>query len=200
MKLLFISVTLALVAPLAACTSNNSVASNTIQSPTTQSSPAPKITPASTTQDWYNYTAKDGSYSIKFPHQPKEQDNSTNTKLGEIKLAQVMYEDKAKNRAFMTQSNTIPVTPEQFNAEKGLDGFRDSQNKNGGKVISEKQISLEGFPGREIIVQDKNKFVMKSRIFVNSAKPAMYMAIVVAGDGNLNFPEAQTFLDSFIPK
>lgn len=120
--------------------------------------------------------------------------------MGELKFVQVMYEDKAKNRAFMTQSNKIPVTPNQFNAEKGLDGFRDSQNKNGSKVLSEKTISLKGFPGRELIVQDPKKLVMKSRIFINPNEPAMHLVMVGAGDGNVDFPEAQVFLDSFMPK
>lgn len=200
MKLLFFSLTLALVAPLAACTSNTLVAEKTNQSPTTQASAAPKSTPVSITQDWYNYTAKDGSYTAKFPRQPKEQDNSTNTKLGEIKFVQVMYEDKAKEQLYMTQSNKYPVDPSQLNAEKVLDGVRDGYTKNNRKLISEKKISRNGFPGRELIVQDKNKLVMKSQIFVNTARSTMHLVMVGAGDGNVDFPEAKAFLDSFMPK
>lgn len=200
MKLLFFSVTLALVAPLAACTSNTPGLSAAIQAPTTQSSPSPRATPVSVTQNWYNYTAKDGSYTAKFPRQPKTINNSTQTQLGEIKFVQVMYEDQAKDRAYLTQSNKYPVDPSQYNAEKGLDDVRDSQNNNGKKVISEKRISLNGFPGRELIIQDNKNLLIKSRIFVNPAGPTLFTALVVAGDGNVNFPEAKAFLDSFMPK
>ncbi len=37
---------------------------------------------------------------------------------------------------------------------------------------------------------------MMSRIMIDPKKPALYQLIVVAGDGNLAFPEAQAFLDS----
>lgn len=37
---------------------------------------------------------------------------------------------------------------------------------------------------------------MKMRTFINPKVPALYIAIVAVEDGNLDFPEAQAFLDS----
>jgi hypothetical protein len=198
MKLHFFLMVFALVTPLAACNSNNSVASNTTQSPKTQSSP---IIPVSIPQAWYDYTAKDGTYTAKFPRQPKEKNNSDKSTMGELKSVQVMYEDKAKNRVYLTQSNKYPVDPSQYNAEKGLDGARDAQTKNGRTIESEKKITLNGLPGRELIIKNKDHVQMKARVFIDPNGPTMIMALVGAGNGNVNFPEAETFLDSLtVPK
>lgn len=186
MKLLFFSLTLALVAPLAACTSNNSVASNTLQSPMTQSSPAPKVTPVSLTNNWYKYTDNDSKYTAMFPGQPKETDQSKIVK----------YHDKAKNRVYLTSSSKIPVAPNQYNAEKGLDAARDNLVEVGNTITSENKITLNGFPGRELIMQNKLDMAIKVRIFIDPNSPTSFIALVLAGNGNLNFPEAEVFLNS----
>lgn len=201
MKLLFLSVACAFVVPLAACTRNSQNSAAAIQSPTIQASPSPKTTPVSVTKNWYNYTAKDGSYTAKFPKQPKEEDKLEDSKIGKHTSFRAMYADKAKNRAYMTQSTKYPIDPSQYNAEKGLDGARDSQAKVGNTVTSEKKITLNGFPGRELIMQNKDGMAMKMRMFIDPNGPTLFMALVVAGNGNLDFPEVQPFLDSLaVPK
>lgn len=197
MKSLFVSVAFALVVPLAACTSNNSAPSASVQSPTTQSSPAPETTTASVTKDWYNYTAKDGSYSIKFPGQPHEEDNSANSRVGKLKFLQVSYEDKANSRFYMTQSIKYPIDPSQYNVETGLDNARNGYAKGSeSSVTSEKKITFKGLPGREVTYQRKNGDMSISRIFIDPKGPTLYLTIVAAQDGNVAFPEAQAFLDS----
>lgn len=196
MKSLFFSVTLALVAPLAACTSNTPVASNITQSPIIQATSVSKITKVSLTQDWYNYTAKDGTYTAKFPGKPIENNNSRKTEMGEIKFLQVMYQDKDKNLVYMTQSNNYPVPPDQYNAEQGLDGARDSQVKGGKTLLSEKKITLNGLPGRELMIKDQKGITMKTRLFIDPKGPTMYLAIVGSENGKVDFPEATAFLDS----
>ncbi|HEY9667398.1 MAG TPA: hypothetical protein V6C91_11370, partial [Coleofasciculaceae cyanobacterium] len=63
MKFPFLPVALALVIPLTACNTKNIVNAANLQSPVPKSSPSPETTVASVIKDWYNYKAKDGSYS-----------------------------------------------------------------------------------------------------------------------------------------
>ncbi|HEY9632224.1 MAG TPA: hypothetical protein V6D14_02390 [Coleofasciculaceae cyanobacterium] len=198
MKSLFISVAFALVIPLAACTSKNQVASTG-----GQSSPSSETTQVSATKNWYTYTAKDSSYKAKFPGQPQEDEKSIlNKNLGQFKYWQVMYEDKANNRAYMTASIKYPGKSSQYNLgqeniEKELDVIRDGQVQGGkSSVASEKKISFNGFPGREITFKGKQGEVIKSRSLLNPKNVTLYQMVVVAGNGNLAFPEAQAFLDS----
>lgn len=153
------------------------------------SSSSSKTTFAALTSDWYRYTATDGSYSALFPGQPEdsvEPDSSV----------QVMYEDQANNRAYLTQKSFLSVNPNQLDVEEVLDAVIASVSEDGATVTNPKKISLNGLPGREFTVQNKEGVVMKMRAFVSPKIPALYLAIVSAENGDKDFPEAQAFLDS----
>jgi hypothetical protein len=193
---------LALVVPIAACTDNKSVSSSNVQSPTTQSAPSPETASASATKNWYKYTAKDGSYTALFPSQPQEKNQSVKTQAGELKFLLVSYGDNTNKRAYALTSAKYPGKRSQYDVEKGLDGARDGQAKNTNSTVAEeKKISLNGFSGREVTLKGTTGGAMKSRIFIDPKGPTLYQALVVAEDGNLAFPEADTFLGSLnIPK
>ena len=203
MKSYIISVALALVVPLAACSRSNPVASNTTESPTTQSSPTSDTTQTSVTKDWYTYTAQDNSYTVKFPKKPQEDNRAvSNQNLGKLNYLQVLYEDKVNQRAFLTANIKYPGNSSQYNfaedrIKKELDAIRDGQAQGSNSTItSEKEITYEGLTGREITFKGKKGEAMKSRVLIDSKQPALYQMIVVAGNGNTDFPEAQAFLDS----
>jgi hypothetical protein len=205
MKSLFISATLAFVIPVAACSSNKPVASTEAQSPKTQSSPSSETNPESLIKDWYTYKAKDNSYTIQFPSKPQEEDKTVaNPNVGKLKYMQVLYEDKANNRAYLTANIIYPGKSTQYNfgkdrIEKELDGIRDGQAQGSNSTVtSEKTITFNGLTGREITFKGKSQRgeAMMSRIMIDPKKPALYQLIVVSGNGNLAFPEAQAFLDS----
>ena len=190
-KLLLIPVALAFVSPLATCTNNLTARANAVV-PTTSSSS--QTTFAALTSDWYRYTATDGSYSALFPGQPEdsvEPDSSV----------QVMYEDRANNRAYLIQKSELSLNASQLDVEEVLDAAIASVSGDGATVTNQKKISFNGLSGREATVQNKEGVVMKMRAFVSPKVPALYLAIVSTENSNLDFPEAQAFLDSLsIPK
>ncbi len=150
--------------------------------------------------NWYKYTAKDSSYTVYFPGQPKEENLSVNTSLGILNALFVFYRYPEKQRFFSVSSMKYPVDPSQYNVEKGLDGARDGAAINSNSnIINEKKISYKGFPGREIILQSKDQpdFKLLLRIYIDPSGPKLYSLQVIAEDGNLDFPEAKAFLDSF---
>jgi hypothetical protein len=107
-----------------------------------------------------------------------------------------MYEDRANNRAYLTQNTKLSVNPNQLDVEEVLDTVIASVSEDGANVTNPKKIRLNGLPGREFIVQDKEGVVMKMRAFVNPKVPALYLAIVSTENGDKDFPEAQAFLNS----
>lgn len=150
--------------------------------------------------NWYSYTAKDGSYTVYFPGQPEEQNLSVETSLGILNALFVFYKYPEKERIFSTSSIKYPVEPSKYNVEKGLDGARDGAAQSSNSIIiSEKNISYKGFAGREIILQSKVQpdFRLLLRMFIDPTGPTLYSLQVTAEDGNLDFPEAKAFLDSF---
>jgi hypothetical protein len=190
-KLLFIPVALAIVAPLATCTNNLTARASAVVGTTSSSS---QTTFAALESNWYRYTATEGSYSALFPGQPEESVKPDSS-------VQVMYEDQANNRAYLTQKSFLSVNPSQLDVEEVLDAGVASVSEDGDTVTKIKKISLNGLPGREVTIQNKEGVVTKMRAFVNPKVPALYLAIVSAEKGDKDFPEAQVFLDSLsIPK
>lgn len=150
--------------------------------------------------NWYSYTAKDGSYTVFFPGRPEEKNLSVDSPLGILNALFVFYKYPEKERIFSASSVKYPVDPSQYNVAKGLDGARDGAAKNSNSIIiSEKKISYQQFPGREIILQSKAQpdFRLLLRMFIDPTGPTLYSLQVTAADGNLDFPEAKAFLDSF---
>ena len=150
--------------------------------------------------NWYSYTAKDGSYTVYFPGQPEEKKLSVETYLGKLNAVLVFYKYPEKERFFSVSSIRYPVAPSEYNVEKGLDGARDGAAKNSNSIIiSENKISYQEFPGREIILQSKVQpsFRLLLRIFIDPNGPTLYSLQVTGPDGKLDFPEAKAFLDSF---
>jgi hypothetical protein len=184
-KLLFVPLTLALVAPLALCATNLTDTANAQGTATTSEtlSPVPVLT-----KDWYRYTAKDGSYSALFPGQPEE--------TVESDFVQVGYFDRANNRAYMTFKFKLRANSNQNESEKVIDEGIASITQNGATVTDQKKISLNGMSGREITVRCKDGLVIKMRALIDPKESLMYMAGVGHENGDLDFPEAQAFLDS----
>jgi hypothetical protein len=193
-KFLFIPVAFALVAPLAICTNNQSAtASALVPTATDSSAPTPlstsKTTVAALTKDWYQYRATNGSYSAFFPGQPSESIQPDSS-------VQVIYEDQANNRVYLTQNVKLRANPNQLDAEEALDAAVASISQHGGTVIALEKISLNGLKGRQFTAQSSNGMVMKIRTLIDNKVPALYIAIVAAEKDDLDSPETQAFLDS----
>ncbi|MBW4670397.1 MAG: hypothetical protein KME60_24010 [Cyanomargarita calcarea GSE-NOS-MK-12-04C] len=152
----------------------------------------------SITSNWYGYISKDDSYSAKFPAHPQEFNQSTDSPIGKLNVALVFSEDKTSGRAYLIQSNKYPVESSNFDIERGLTGARDriAQTYNG-SVTGERNISYNGYPGREITLRTQSSVAFKVRIFIDSKGPTLYQAVVTAQDGDLDFVQTTAFLDSF---
>ncbi len=100
---------------------------------------------------------------------------SINSQVGEIKYLLVSYTDDTHNRFYFTLSTKYPVNPSEYNVEKGLDGARDGQAKSANMTVtSEKKISFNGIPGREITLQGSKGEAVLSRIFIDPEGPTLY--------------------------
>ncbi|PSB04798.1 serine/threonine-protein kinase [Merismopedia glauca] len=180
-------------------------------SPSTQVSPAESPSPLTTlttipntsnTGNWYSYKSEDGSYSADFPAKPQEQKRNVKSAGKEVNFTLVNYQDQPNKRFYATAVSNIPLPPgTKFDVEKGLDGARDNALKSGNaKLIKETKISLNGYQGRELTMQGEGTLVAKQKMFADAKNFKLYQAILVAEDGNVDFPEGQKFFESFFIK
>ena len=152
------------------------------------------------TSNWYKYTAKDGSYTILHPQAPQEEA----TDVMGIKAVFVVSED-AKGRGYMSNSTKLPLTnidTSLFDTELLYNYTLDNLTKKSNAVIvSQQNITFNGFPGKEAIIHFKNdKYFAKVRFFLNPKNAMMYQVMIASADNNFNFPEATAFIDSLTIK
>ncbi len=202
MKLPLLGLVFALVMPLAACgDSTPPKSSPSTKSTPTESPSSPKSSANSPTGSGYTYNSKDGNYTVVFPAKPSEQNQTANSAKGPIPFVLAIYTDDSKQRAFLTSSSNLPLPegkkPSDYNPEKGLDGARDGASKSAkATIVKETKITQNGYPGREITMKGGKNTAILQRIFIDPKGPTLYQAVVVAADGNLEFPEAKAFIDS----
>ncbi len=192
MKIYIASIMLALILPLAACEKK-------------AENPG-KIAPESSvnvqqgkdnlTKTWVDYAAKDNSYKVKFPGKPTEQTQTANSKAGKLNVVLAVYEDNTAKRAYLAGSFKYDVDPTKFDATKELERATSDIAKNG-TVTSEKNININGFAGKELILTAKKGIGIRAKFFIDPKGPTLYQTQVLAADGKTDFPEADTFFDSF---
>ena len=186
MKYRFLAVIFALLIPLAIGSSGNAAeGSSDIQEPTVESAPEVESDLSSLSNDWYTYTAKDGSYTVKFPGKPLEESSNRAT-----------YGDQLL--AYMTQINDFSDTAgfDEIQIEDIFAAIRSSLAKDN-RIEQEEEITLNGYSGIELTLRREDGLALKMRIFFDMNERKLYQAIVGSSAGNISLPEAEAFLNSF---
>lgn len=170
------------------------------ETPPTPETASDSTTPPSDVGDWFTYEPPDGRYEIKFPQEPLEQNETIPVgENQEIQLSLAIYEDGSQGRAYMSGANPIPI-PEgaSFDVEQGLDGGRDNAAAStNSEIESEESISIEGLPARSVIMRNPDGIRFKLMMIADAEKAVLYQLLVGAQDGDIDFPEAKTFFESF---
>lgn len=154
------------------------------------------------TAGWFNYIARDQSYSVKFPGQPTEENQSTDSALGILDYTIVIYQDDVNRRAYLTSNIVYSLEPDQsYDVDRGLEGAKNGALNNTNSVLlSERNITKQGVRGKEIVFRNPQNLLGKAHIYIdvkNSRRPTLYQALVIS-DRNINAPEINAFLHSLI--
>ena len=154
--------------------------------------------------DWYQY--KSAGYEVAFPAEPKAQQQTVPTQIGDLKMDIRMYEPSKSgqeddNLVYMTNVTEYPESKinsdNKANLEAVFRGGIDGSVKNvEGKLLSEKVIEMAGFPGREIKVDVKNGIaIIRARYFL--VKNVMYIVQVITATEKFPNAAADRFFSSF---
>jgi hypothetical protein len=151
--------------------------------------------PPAVTASWKAFSPPGGKFRILLPSEPVKQTPQTNTgfeavtyrivtALSSIAGMAVGYADQPRNNSFET------------NISKLLDKLRDQALIDlRGTLISEKQVKLGNFPGREFRASVPGGFSVRERIFLVNNR--LYSLMIIAGAQGLDSVEAETFFNSF---
>jgi hypothetical protein len=141
-----------------------------------------------------------GRFAVMTPAPLQEEAKALETEAGKIDLH--LFAGQLDDIAYVIAYSDYPpeAAPPGY-AEKMLDGARNGAvgNTNGGKLVSETNISLTGYPGRELVIaaqaEDRPPMTIKGRIFM--VKNRLYQVTVVAPRGKAGDKVIDDFLQSF---
>ena len=142
--------------------------------------------------DWIVFSPKNGGFSVKLPSKPTERSLPQSTEPGQI--SSPLYELASEGLNYVITYKDHPFSEDSQTdeflkraADAGITGA-------GGKVTSNKPISLDGYPGREV-KGDNAGFLYQSRVYL--VKQRLYLLIVWLPADQTSSENAAKFFESF---
>ena len=146
-------------------------------------------------KEWATFTSEDGGFSILFPGKPEEQIESVSTAIGTIETEFFIVEQK--DRAYSLNYADYPKEIiAASDAGSMLDGAGMGAVSNvNGELLDEKEITLDGYPGREIRIEVKeDDIIIHARFYL--VENRLYVVQAVS-KSEASTPDIDKFLDSF---
>jgi hypothetical protein len=169
--------------------------------------PEPTATP-DPLADWITFTAPDGSFTVWLPEEPATQSQTVPTEAGDIEIA--MYMVESDDWMLMLSQNGFPASVADLVAagdeafiQSLLDNGRDGAIGNmSGTLQDEKQVTVDGFPGREFTFIIDSSVSPTGSAFTGIArvilvKDMLYQMIRLSTADEADPDLAQAFFDSF---
>jgi hypothetical protein len=160
---------------------------------------------ARTTWQWSE--SKSMGYKIEFPQKPEESLQDVDSEIGKLKLNIKSYEVTEKSPAddnlmYLINCTVFPDSIVNSNNTARHDGFfrgtiDGAVKKIGGKLISEKKISLQGdYPGREVQIDfNEGNAIIYMRLYLVNNK--LFMLETITETAKAPNTSITRFLNSF---
>ena len=154
------------------------------------------VTPTVTTRDtWIKYNSPEGRYSVSLPQQPKLSSQESTNSAG-LKFTQYMATAEESGRLFMIGYFDYPAA---FDIDKARDGV---VQKLKATLLSESDLTIAGYPGREIKMSaketDGSEFLIRARIYAVKNRAYFVQFIIGSTDTAPTAVAAATkYFDSF---
>jgi hypothetical protein len=145
----------------------------------------------SQSSQWKEYVYAEDGFAILSPREPEIQKHTLPVKMGEVEAH--MYRIPLEN--YLVVIMYIPFHPDDKRTwEQALTDAKEALSKSGAKLISEKPILLEKYPGVEIEVEDA-RYHQQGRFYIAERK--MYAVTASTLKGKAFTQEIQRWFDSF---
>jgi hypothetical protein len=141
--------------------------------------------------EWQEFSSPDGRFSITFPAKAEEEVKTLNTAEGPVEMHE--YLATLGNRAFLATYSDYAKGEDEVKAETRLAGWRAGVMK-GRTLITEREMTVDGLPGRELIMDTPEGLQIQARAFYRGKR--LFQALVAAPKGDLHPDETTRFLGS----
>ncbi|HZS47827.1 MAG TPA: hypothetical protein VFC63_22345 [Blastocatellia bacterium] len=151
-------------------------------------------------KEWIKYSSPEGRFTVLFPSQPTENKADVDTVAG--KIAMHSFLATSENNIFLLIYADFPEYTDFSDPEHILDAGRDGGLRNAhAELISEKRVTMKGYPGREVIAKTvRADLTINMTLHFYLVKKRVYQVITgkfkesTEGDSKA---EATKFFDSF---
>lgn len=129
---------------------------------------------------WQPISSSEGHFAVQMPGKPTEDKRDGHS-----------FTVQTQQGVFMVAYKDFPDEVGKTSADKYLDQVSEGLGTDGDKVVSQRKITLAGYPGRELRYQTSDGMDGIARIYL--VKERIYTVIVMPS----KLQDAQKFLDSF---
>jgi len=144
---------------------------------------------------WQEFSSADGNFAVLMPGTPSYEKKNSTTALGPIDMHMFTLNIK-RDAAYLIMYSDYPEIVTRAKPEDLLDGGRDGALSNTkGKLVGEQNMSLDGFPGREIVVEVPGKGLLKLRVFLVGRR--LFQVMAVGTREMVEHEDASKYLTSF---
>ncbi|MFT3934411.1 MAG: hypothetical protein QM726_12390 [Chitinophagaceae bacterium] len=152
-----------------------------------------------------SYTYEDNDCSLQFPAKPKTDTIVKETQLGKLTIFVHVLKNEAgsadDNKIYQLVKTEYPMEELQHPTKKVAEGFFEgtiSSSVKGvnGKLISTKDVLVDGNYGKEVIIDYSND-TKRIRMLACIAKSKMYAVATIAATDKSDNPNAKAFFSSF---
>jgi hypothetical protein len=147
--------------------------------------------------DWVSFNSSDGRFSVGMPKKPEENVRDIDSAVGKLQLH--TFPSSSAIGYFMVSYGDYPNEPAADRREPVLDGVRDGVISGlEGELISETKISINGYPGRELLAKktiESSETTFNWRIYLVGRR--VYQVAAATKKADSTSPEIAKFLNSF---
>jgi hypothetical protein len=152
----------------------------------------PEIAKEAPEEPWHTFETEDGRLQVEFPFKPEIQTSLVPSPLGVLDLRMGIAQDET--RAFVVTSYRYPVDPADFDTAAALQGGVDGIK---GTVQEDEEIEMNGFPGRDLRVENQPGVYTRSRFCIDPGGPTMIQLNVTATNkSELDSDDVNRFFDT----
>ena len=145
--------------------------------------------------EWKEFHSTPGRFTVMLPGDPTEDSSQVTTAIGPVDVH--MFHHDEIFLSFLVGYSDLPDRPDMvYNTDKMFDGSRNEVvRKVNARVISEQPITVDGNPGRLIILEKDNNLNMKIKLVW--LRPRLYQVVIAANDIRAGSADIDRFMDSF---
>lgn len=156
------------------------------------------LLPAQDSPGWHRFHSKTGGFTLSFPGgPPAEQKQIVRTPTGNLDVTSYVFESKQNPGRYLVSFSEYPEGAVATGTdEKRLDYARDGLvSRSKGKLVSESRIKVEGFPGRDLVIEMEPNNALRTRMF--AVKNRLFQVMVLGPRKMVQAKTTEIFLESF---